>query len=399
MYHVLCFPSRFSYAHMYAVHLLVKEKPPLEEALGRCAELFKQHVEPRLPENELEQRRKEAFCCVGYERVPIDIGGDYYAAVLFWWRDRHGDEPKVVNVVSDIPQELKEVLAAYRATRLAVDVDEPDYAIDAYEEARRVDPSARVYRTARGYHIKGRCSPRTFEELVELRRRMHDDGNRIAFDRAYAEAGLTHLLNVLFDEKCWLDEDGSWRCYAEAEVDPRTLARTVTCWSLPVELPERVELDMVWGGRRMRVVARGDTVTVSGYIRASERSSVASAALELVRRTRAYRDAERGYLRKRLLEEYERVSRGAAWVLSQCAVSFSEDNSTVYVDVPEALAARAGLLIGRNGANARAVEAELGRRVVIRAPKTDAERARDRVRRLLEELTSPQPGGGGGRWR
>ncbi|MEM0497596.1 MAG: KH domain-containing protein, partial [Acidilobaceae archaeon] len=89
-------------------------------------------------------------------------------------------------------------------------------------------------------------------------------------------------------------------------------------------------------------------------------------------------------VKRRLIDAYGKISGLLVRVIEKCDVRI--ENGIVMIYVPEQMQNHVGRLIGRQGTNIRAVEAELGMRVQIRTspPPEDVELKR----KMLRILTS-----------
>ncbi|MDW7990345.1 MAG: hypothetical protein RMH75_06775 [Archaeoglobaceae archaeon] len=190
MYHIMFFNADFAheYAHSKALHVFSPTLISLQEY---------------------------QYC--GYEELPIEsiFKGIFKVEVEF-------DGLKIKRSSSNLPEKLKEEIENIRFSRLTLDHDHYDFIytskLMALYEALKDFPSARIFKSAKGFHLRAELGERkSFDELLELRKRYSDDFQRIIIDRAYYENGLGFLTNFLFNGKIW-NEEGQIKSYRETEI-------------------------------------------------------------------------------------------------------------------------------------------------------------------------------------
>ncbi|MEM4592452.1 MAG: KH domain-containing protein [Sulfolobales archaeon] len=377
MWHVMVYSRGFEspYSRPYAVHLFMREKPAPEEAF-RLAEEILAKVFPEW------RREEDELVYVGYENVPsVNVNDFYCVATKLSSREY---EFKVEKAVSTVPPQLVSAIEEYRRRYITLDYDD-DY---EYTRARLIDAldylaelgcrSIKVFRTRRGYHVRAELpSPLPLEEILNIRRKLEEDSARVSVDKAYMGKGLElgFLTNLLFNSKCWVTAKNSIECYEEKEIDASsitTIRAEMISIPLPVmkiELPKGiVEID----GRYIKFVGR---------FTAKEAKSIAM-SIEDNLWEYAYASRRDDDVKSKLVKAYGKISSSLARIVEKCDVRV--ENGVVVIHVPEHLQNHVGRLIGKQGANIRAVEGELGMR--IRIERTSPPPEDVAMRRKLQEL-------------
>ncbi|MEM1690829.1 MAG: KH domain-containing protein [Thermofilaceae archaeon] len=371
MWHVMVYSRGFTaYSRPFAVHIFTGGKPGPEEAF-RVAERLLDGAFPGW------RGGGDYLAYVGYEKVPLEAQGGY-VAVQF----EIGEGIEGVQAVSTVPPSLAAAVEEYRKAWLTLDLDDKsEYGkaklIDVVDRLRAEGLPLKVYETRRGFHVRARLpEPRPLREILELRRELGDDSMRLRIDEAYLDHGLGFVTNLLFNEKHWRDyyPGGSLQRTVEVEVDPERITvefklPSAAAFKCSIETDRGIievgEGEVLFRGRfglrQMEMIRTSieDNFWEYGYAYAT-----ASSIAELVRAA------------------YRRVSPYLAPLLDKCVITLEE--GAVVVHAPDNdTAAR---LIGRQGANVRLVEREVGLRIKIVVPQTLPEPPEVEMKRRLQEL-------------
>ncbi len=375
MWHIMVYSSGFDYQYSrpYAVHIFTDKKLPPEEAF-RLAEEILTKTFPRWSDDDDELKY------VGYENIPsVSVNGLYYVVTKL---DVDDFEFEVEGVVSTVPPELALAIEEYRRRYVTLDYDD-DY---DYTRARLLDAleylselgcrSIRVSRTQHGYHVRAELpSPLPLEEILNIRRKLGEDSARVSVDKAYMEKGLGFLTNLLFNEKCWI-EGSEIKCYEEKEIDTSSIT-TIRAETISIPLPTmRIELP------KGVVEVDGRYIKFVGRFTAKEAKRIAMSIEDNLWEYAYARKTSDDDIKAKLVKAYGKISSFLARLIEKCDVRV--ENGVVVIHVPESLQQYVGRLIGKQGANIRAVESELGMRIRIERtspPPEDVE-----LRRKLQEL-------------
>ncbi|MEM1523384.1 MAG: KH domain-containing protein [Thermofilaceae archaeon] len=371
MYHIMVYSRGFEslYSRPYAVHLFSSNKLSPDEAFKRAEEILTKAF---------SEWREGGLAYAGYEHVPVDVDDTYYVAVRLSKDD--------FKAVSTIPQSLASAIEEYRERQLTLDVDrKDDYAkaklIDALNYLRNHDISFKLYETHRGYHVRAQLPrSRSLKEIIEMRDRLDDDLARLKIDSIYLRHGLGFLTNLLFHEKYWRDEpDGALQRTVETEVDPSAIT---------VEFKQRVCLnlpELTISTHKGIVEVKGFSIIFKGRFGLKETEAIIKSIednfWEYGLQQRTLSD-----VKESVKSAYRKISPVLALLIDKCQVSFSD--GVVVIHVPEDLATHVGRLIGKQGANVKAVETELGVRIKISqsAPPPEDVELKKKLQELLRRV-------------
>lgn len=374
MWHIMVYSRGFesAYHHPYAVHLFASGSLSPGEAFKIAEDVLVKHFPEWV-------KLGERLVYVGYEYLPIDLPGSvhYYVAVKLEYAGFGRFE--VVSSASTVPQHLASAVEGYRRKWVTLDYD---HDIDETKvlllDVLDCFSGARVFKTRRGYHVRAELpSPLELSEILEVRSKLNDDFRRVALDKAYLRSGFGFLTNLLFNAKCWV-AGGSIECYEEKEVDTAALT-AVRVETLSIPLPP-MKLSLPKGtveisGREVRFVG--------SFTRRDVESIVKSIEDNLWEYSRTYvHRAKDEDIKTKVAKAYEKISPSLARVVKECDVKI--EDGTVVIHIPQHLQQHVGRLIGKQGANIRAVEAELGVRIKISQtspPPEDVE-----MKKKLQEL-------------
>ncbi|MEM1876950.1 MAG: KH domain-containing protein [Ignisphaera sp.] len=354
VWHILVYSDiPHKYVRPFALHYFTDRKPSPEQAF----ELFKNIMNKH---HNLGYRGEKPNY-VGYELLPLTLSGWIAVALegLEWLK-------YVGEVKGDV-----DALREYRLSNLFIDIDNSiitaeEKVLDAIEGLDQF----KIFKTYAGYHVRSPRKFSSFEEQLKERERRLDDMNRIVIDRLYINNGLDFLANTLFNAKCWIEENGI-KCYEEKEVDVSNISTTRTVY-MSINLPS-----LTITTSKGIVEVSGNELKLIGRFSSKDAKRIKS-SIEDNFREYAYAQAD---VKKRLIDAYEKLSRLLVRVIEKCDVRI--ENGVVMVYVPEQLQSHVGRLIGKQGANIKVAEAELGMRVRIRTspPPEDVE-----VKRKMQEL-------------
>ncbi|MEM1696528.1 MAG: KH domain-containing protein [Desulfurococcaceae archaeon] len=305
---------------------------------------------------------------VGYELLPsLPLTGWVAVAI---------DGLRGLTYVGDVRGDVG-ALREHRLSNLFIDIDSKPYSdaegmlLDAVDGLR----DFRVFRTYAGYHIRSPQKFGSFGEQLEERKRRFDDINRIRIDRLYLENGLDFLVNTLFNAKCWIEDGGGIKCYEEKEVDVANISATRTvCMS--ISLPSLTIITS-----KGTVEVSGKTLKLVGRFSSKDAERIKTSVEDNFWEY-AYAYTQQVDVKKRLADAYGKISSALARVIEKCDVRV--ESGVAVIHVPESLQQYVGRLIGKQGQNIRAVEAELGMRIRVERtcpPPEDVE-----MKKKLQEL-------------
>ncbi|MEM2498059.1 MAG: KH domain-containing protein [Candidatus Nezhaarchaeales archaeon] len=371
------------YSHPYAVHIFTSRKPSPDEAFRRAEEILLKSF-PERGEDEREKER-EYLAYVGYEELPLSLPpeaeGTYVASKFCV-----SVQIKEVQLVSTVPRSFAGALEEHRSKQFTLDFDEKgDFTkallIDALNALRGKCSSVKVYETHRGYHLRSQLiSPLPLEEILKVRRELRDDYCRIDIDKHYLRSGFGFLTNLLFHEKYWRDEpNGALQSTVETEINPEEI--TVKLDLFVPGLP-KTSFTLLQG----RVEVEGEKVIFEGRFGLKEAEAIVKSIKDNYWEYTLNRPQEAD-VKERVFKAYHRISPRLLLVLEKCEVSFSD--GTVTIRVPEELSGHVGRLIGKQGQNVKAVEAELGVKVKIvqTSPPPEGVEMKARLKDLLRRVT------------
>ncbi|MEM1793099.1 MAG: KH domain-containing protein [Thermofilaceae archaeon] len=259
---------------------------------------------------------------VEYEKLPFNVSGCHVAFA------------RGTVISSTVPdglaqglQELREKTLTLKYHKSPLDVTRMLGALNSLRE-RGVE--CRVYEAGEYYHVYAQLPiPLPLGEIMKMREGLEDDPVRLEVDKMYLAAGLEYLAN-----------------------------------SLPSEYFEFYNGSLLYNGREVEVSV--DSITVN---------------LEPARPVETPPPKEVD-MKEKIAEAYKKISLRLWGTILACQVTV--DGDTVTIHVPEWQKDFVGRLIGKGGANVRAVEAELGVRIKIVSsspPPPEAE-----MRRKLQDL-------------
>lgn len=371
-----------AYSHPYAVHLFTSSKPSPDEAFKVAGEILSK----AFPDWGKDEREYLAF--VGYEELPLSLPpeaeGMYVAAEL-----HVSTQIKDVQLVSTVPPVFANVVEEYRMKKITLDKDEKsDYVkavlLDNVAFLRERCADVKVYETRRGFHLRASLpEPLPLEKVMKVRKELGDDYFRLDIDEHYLRRGFGFLTNLLFCEKYWRDEpNGVLQRGVEVEVDPKEITVEYRR-TLSFALPE-LSIDLPKGS----IKVRGDTLTFKGCFGYSEMEKIAQSVEDNFWEYAFSGPREAGQgLKERVFKAYYRISPALAYVVEKCDLRV--EGGKVVLHVPDELSSHVGRLIGKQGQNIRAVEAELGVRISISrsAPPPEDVEMKARLKELLRRVT------------
>jgi len=367
MWHVMIYSHGLGrvYTHPYAVHLLTPVKPSPEEAFRKAGELLDTHF----PE---WMKGEESFLAyAGYEEIPFDTLLCHYVAVKFIISK---DEYKI-SYYSNVPSELAEKITDYRLREVTFDYDGDD----EYTKYVILDTACElenptIYKTYRGYHLRaGLPSKLDFDEIIRMRRRGFDDFSRIRIDEIYHENGLTFLTNLLFNEKYWI-ENGGLKHYVEEKIDVKDVVATRSGY-VSIKLPELV-IQLPKGS----ISIKGDRVEFKGCFSNKDVQRILR-SIEDNLWEYSFQQQRQVDIKERIADAYGKISPILRLAVSTCSLSFEGEKAVLHV--PQSLSNIVGRLIGKGGANIRAVEHEVGVRISISQEETPED---VKLKKKLQEL-------------
>jgi len=308
---------------------------------------------------------------VGYELLPsLPLTGWVAVAI---------DGLRELVYVGDVRGDVG-ALREYRLSNLFIDIDKSIIsaeekvldAIDGLDEFR-------VFRTYAGYHVRSPRKFNSFEEQLKERERRLDDMNRISIDRLYIKNGLDFLANTLFNAKCWIEDGGGIKCYEEKEVDVANISATRTVY-MSVSLPS-----LTITTSKGTVEVSGKTLKLVGRFSSKDAERIKTSVEDNFWEY-AYAYTQKVDIKKRLVDAYGKISSTLARIVEKCEVRV--ESGVVVIHVPESLQQYVGRLIGKQGQNIRAVEAELGVRIKISqtSPPPEDVAIRKRLQELLKRV-------------
>ncbi|MEM4455052.1 MAG: hypothetical protein QXT28_10095 [Thermofilaceae archaeon] len=377
MWHVMVYSRGFAmYSRPFAVHLLTPGKPGPEEAF-RAAERILESTFPGW------RSGRDYLAYVGYEELHLEAepARSAYVAVQF----HIGEGIEGVQAVSTVPPSLAAAVEEYRKAWLTLDYDDKsDYTkaklIDVVERLR-ADLRAeglplKVYETHRGFHVRARLpEPRPLREILELRQGLGDDSFRVRIDEAYLGRGLGFLTNLLFSEKYWRDyPGGSLQRTVEVEVDPE---RITVEFKLPSTAAFKCSIET---DRGIIEVGEGG-ILFRGRFGLQQMEAIRT-SIEDNFWEYGYSYASAASIAELVKSAYGKISPRLASLLGKCVIKLESDAVVVYAPDNET----AARLIGRQGANVKLVEREVGVKVRIVVPQTLPEPPEVEMRRRLQEL-------------
>ncbi|MEM4592327.1 MAG: KH domain-containing protein [Sulfolobales archaeon] len=378
MWHIMVYSSGFDYQYSrpYAVHIFTDKKLPPEEAF-RLAEEILTKTFPRWSKN-------DELKYVGYENIPVDmnIDGFYYVATKL---DVDDFEFKVKGVASTVPPELALAIEEYRKRFITLDYDDDEDStrarlLDALEYLAELGCRTRVFRTQRGYHVRAELpSPLSLEKILETREELDEDYPRISVDKAYMKKSLGFLTNLLFNSKCWVTAN-TIECYEEKEIDASSIT-TVRVETISIPLPAmKIELP------KGTIEIDGKQIKFIGRFTARDVRNIAMSIEDNLWEYAYARKTSDDDIKAKLVKAYGKISSFLARLIEKCDVRV--ENGVVVIHVPESLQQYVGRLIGKQGANIRAVESELGMRIRIErtSPPPEDVAIRKRLQELLKNL-------------
>ncbi|MEM2050129.1 MAG: KH domain-containing protein [Thermoproteota archaeon] len=358
------------YSHPYAFHLFTSSKPSPSEAFKVAGEILSK----AFPDWGKDEREYLAF--VGYEELPLSLPPEAEGVVAAKFNIDVG--VKDVKAISTVPPALAKTLEDYRSRQLTLDVDsKSDHA-----KAKLIDTlnslsfqGIKLYETHRGYHVRASLpEPLPLEEIIKLRRELGDDPSRLSIDSVYLKHGLGFLTNLLFNEKYWCTKpNDTLQGTIEKEINPGSITveydLTISC-----RLPSTSITT-----NKGTIKVEKDRVIFNGNFGMQEMQRIAKSIED---NFWEYSVSGGEDVKKRLILAYGKISWRLASILEKCNVGIC--NGIVTIHVPSDLASHVGRLIGKQGANIRTVEAELGVRIKISQagpPPEDVE-----MKRRLQDL-------------
>ncbi|MEM4595487.1 MAG: KH domain-containing protein [Thermofilaceae archaeon] len=381
LWHIMAYSHGldYPYSRPYAVHLFTREKPAPEEAF-RLAEEILIKTFPDLD--------RSGLVYVGYESIPVDVDGFYYVATrLLRVRDQSFE---VGNAVSTVPPQLASAIEEYRRRYINLDYDDEEDStrarlLDALEYLSELGcTNIRVFRTQRGYQVRAELpSPLPLEKILETREKLGENSAKISVDKAYLQKQLGFLTNLLFSSKCFRYE-GRIYCHDRTEIDASSItAVRVETISIPlpamkIELPKgTIEID----GKQIKFIGRFTARDVRNIVMSIEDNLWEYAYAQ---KTSTISDKD---IKAKIVKAYSKISKFLAAVVDNCDVRF--ENGVAVIHVPESLQSFVGRLIGKDGKNIRAVEAEVGVKIKLEqeAPPPDEVVLKRKFQELLKQVT------------
>lgn len=361
-------------SHYHSFHLFTSTNLPPDEAIKMAGEVLP-------PVGLLGLVRVE------YERLPFTVPDCYVAFA------------RGTVLSSTVPSSFARDLEQLRRLTLTLKYHNDDYSaakmIDALNSLREKGVECRVYEAGEYYHVYASLpSPLPLSEIMTMREGFRDDPVRLEIDKMYLAAGLPYLANSLPNEYFEFYSGSLLRCGREVEASTDNLTVTL---DFPVISPAPPIPPLTLATPRGVVEARWEegygngaiVVRVSGHLGLREAEAVVQSikgdlenyVAPVIRKAR---------LKEKLAEAYEKISLRLAAVIkqSQVTVDGDGDGDTVTIFVPEWRKEYVGRLIGRGGANVRAVEAELGVRIKIvsSSPPPEGVEMRRKLQDLLKRI-------------
>ncbi|MEM0478778.1 MAG: KH domain-containing protein [Pyrobaculum sp.] len=371
IWHITVYSSGFGspYTHPYAVHIFSPIKLTPEEAFEKARELLKS----TFPEwNEQE----ESMRYVGYEMLPIGhhINDIFYVvSKLIYVKDEFK-----VDFRSTVPKTLASAILSYRMKHVTLDYDRDDdwirgHVIDAVTEL-----NGKVYKTQRGYHVRAKLPKATpLSEIFKIRGKYLDDSYRMRIDYSYTNAGLGYLTNLLFNEKCWLDESGKMECYTEREIDVRELTTTREKF-FEYRLPptkfttEKGEIEIV----EFETERSNSLIRFRGFFSTKDVEAMMQKIEKMF---------ESDIKKQKLFKAYGQIQPKALYILSRSEIKY--ENGTIFIYPPKDATKFVGLIIGKNGMNVKAAQNVVGARIIIVAEEKPEEvKMKKKIDELIDSL-------------
>ncbi|MEM1510564.1 MAG: KH domain-containing protein [Thermofilaceae archaeon] len=365
-----------AYSHPYAVHLFTSSKPSPNEAFRMAEEILSK----TFPDWGKDKREYLAY--VGYEELPLSLPPEAegsYVAVKFLISMRVEN----AQFISTVPPTLVSILEKYRMEKLTLDYDGKDDhtkadIIDVLDTLLEKNISFKIYETHRGYHIRASLpQPLPLEEILKMRKGFGDDNARLDVDSHYLHHGFGFLTNLLFNEKYWWDfPRDNLQCTIETEINPKKIMiefKQFISFTLPeisINIPSKGIIEV-----------KGSEVVFKGSFGLKEMRRIVQ-SIEDNLWEYAYAQRSQSNMINSLIASYRKISPTLSTALERCKISFSD--GVIVIHVPENLSPLVGRLIGKQGQNIRAVEAELGIKIRISQsspPPEDVE-----MKRKLQDL-------------
>jgi len=281
-----------------------------------------------------------------------------------------------------VPDSVMLKLKEYRSSRLTIDIDTPYIPLDVLRKVYSISSTPHFVKTRSGYHIIIPLQKAmTFDEKIKVRRELGDDEERIKYDLELAKLNLHGLTEILFDYKWWSGETRfhKWRHVHIEEVSK--------LGKLPFKLPK---MEVLHG----LVKIDGNKVILEGFkVKDAERIfiSIQDNLWEYAIRNEK---EEKETLEERLFSMVEQVY-GVSFAMKlkmEIRMGFIDiisDGETLILYLKGDSQKLAGRLIGKQGANVKALSSKLGLKVKIlteKEVKPPERNEHEELRRRLENV-------------
>lgn len=304
-------------------------------------------------------KETDLFSYIGCEQLPVNIDECW----IFFKGGRR------VELLEKHGETKLNALATFKSNRITIDYDVYDiyYAVKWVSDVLDIIPDIPFenyvfLKTHRGAHLRGILTKSlSFDEKIELRKRLWDDEKRIIFDEYLFSLGFEGLTDLLFNFKCWKNGE-----YTE---QPMFIDEV----SIEFELP-KLEFE------NYTIFERKIQFKKSVYIVDAVKTKK---LVEKEYREFAERYRKEVHAKDNILKAY--IDIGLGHVISKCEIKVEDGKVTV--KVPKCLSEYTGRLIGRNGANVKFAEERVGLPITI-IPEYIPESflLKNRLKNLYEKL-------------